>query len=140
MNFHLSPLIWFVPVVTLHVSQLKNLSRFQHAHIFTSLNQPRDTNFSLIPAWRNHSRYKIDFNLKFLEKKVLKKIMWGGSRIESENRSVNKVPRCCVFIEPCSSLQVRHITFHNRYLHTGRKHISLIKTCDQWFILLYYPF
>jgi hypothetical protein len=36
----------------------------------------------LVPAWKNHSRYKIDFNLKFSEIKVLKRNMWEGSRIE----------------------------------------------------------
>lgn len=71
-----------------------------------------------MPTGINHLGRKIDFNLTFLEMKVLKKIMCRGFKIDFKNMFVNKVPIISnflnpyVFLEQCPSLQVSK-NFHD---------------------------
>jgi hypothetical protein len=61
-------------------SSSENYATMGQVHLFTSSKWVDDTNYALVPAWTNRSRYKIDFTLKFPETKALKRIMWGRTK------------------------------------------------------------
>jgi len=61
-------------------SSSENYATMGQVHIFTSSKWVDDTNYALVPAWTNRSRYKIDFNLKIFRNKCTQENHAGKDR------------------------------------------------------------